>query len=156
MKLIFLDFDGVINTEKHIYERHRKRENILETSFDPNAMKYLKEIVDKTEAEIVVTSTWRLGRFLKTGRWEEVEDEFRKYDLPDFEGYTPDIDNAIRGDEIQKWLDTEGRKLEVNSFVIIDDDNDMGIYTETNLVQTDRYYGIRDIDAKKAIEILNK
>ena len=53
-KIIFLDIDGVLNSVKYDRERTEKDGNIDETR-----MVLLKELVDGTNAEIVLSSSWR-------------------------------------------------------------------------------------------------
>ena len=45
-KYIFLDFGGVINTPKG--------------KFDKNAMTNLRRLLERTDAKVVISSTWRL------------------------------------------------------------------------------------------------
>ena len=62
MKIIFLDFDGVMDTA---YYDHILNKNGLPESdkygvvFDPNCIKNLKAIIDNTGADIVVSSSWK-------------------------------------------------------------------------------------------------
>lgn len=55
-KYIFLDIDGVLNSMDWFKEN---RETSDYTEIDPEKVKLLKEIVDKTGAEIILSSTWR-------------------------------------------------------------------------------------------------
>ena len=55
MKVIFLDVDGVLNTK---YSKSRCGRFI---GIDKDKVAQLKRIVDETDAEIVLSSTWRLG-----------------------------------------------------------------------------------------------
>jgi len=57
-----------------------------------------------------------------------------------------------RGEEIKSWLD-EYKDQNIESFVIIDDCNDMDPYMD-HLVQTDHKIGLQDQDVEKAIKIL--
>lgn len=61
-KIIFLDFDGVLNTEHHqrqlLYERKAWQDK-YGTCFDPEAVKQLQTIVDMTHADIVIESSWK-------------------------------------------------------------------------------------------------
>ena len=60
MKIIFLDFDGVMDTAyyDHILSKEGLPENdYYGTVFDPDCVQNLKEIIDKTGADIVVTSS---------------------------------------------------------------------------------------------------
>lgn len=61
MKVIFLDVDGVLNSEKDLLEAKGKSE-----LFD-RPLALLKELVESTKAKIVVSSTWRIG-CSKSGR----------------------------------------------------------------------------------------
>lgn len=53
MKVIFLDFDGVITTMKSRWNLCKEK------------MELVKEIVDKTDAKIVISSSWRHSTFRK-------------------------------------------------------------------------------------------
>ena len=57
-----------------------------------------------------------------------------------------------RGDEIQEWLDNH----EVESYVILDDINNMLESQQSHLVLTDEIDGLTEKDVEKAIRILNE
>ena len=62
MKVIFLDIDGVlnsVNTFKKRYEEHQKI-NKWTLEIDLKMLENLKEIVEKTDAKIVLSSSWRV------------------------------------------------------------------------------------------------
>lgn len=50
-KIIFLDVDGVLTHEDYL--------NGVEEDLDETKIKILKQIIDQTNAEIVLSSTWR-------------------------------------------------------------------------------------------------
>jgi pterin-4a-carbinolamine dehydratase len=95
MKVIFLDNDGVICLANNWGSRHKKqkewggmklsmrgREIPLEyrfDNFDQKAVKVLNEILEQTDAEIVVSSDWRLHANLEELHFEL---EFRDYYKP--------------------------------------------------------------------------
>lgn len=61
-KIIFLDFDGVLNTE--YYQRLLQYEGKVwqdkhGACFDPKAVKQLQTIVEMTHADIVIASSWK-------------------------------------------------------------------------------------------------
>ena len=71
MKLIFLDVDGVLNSEDYIVSEHDRlgHEKYVDTylrqggiPFDPKCLKILFYILDTTDALICVSSTWRLSK----------------------------------------------------------------------------------------------
>lgn len=150
MKIIFLDFDGVISTYE---ERWR---------FDMKKLELLKEIVDKTDAKIVVSSSWKLG-------FTEVDDFIkcfynkpRNKDLNNvtiFDWFANSIHDITdnkgpwRGYEIQRWIDKHNEEIE--SYVILDDDSDFNDNQLFNFVQTDGYEGITSREVKLCIKILN-
>lgn len=62
MKVIFLDFDGVMATAH--YDNYLNYMGLPENDkygvvFDPDCIANLKRIIDATEADIVVSSTWK-------------------------------------------------------------------------------------------------
>lgn len=74
-KIIFLDFDGVLNTEHYqnylMYER-KPRQDKHGVLFDPEAVRQLKRIVDVTKADIVIESSWKyLGLAAMQEMWKE-------------------------------------------------------------------------------------
>src|SRR5689334_7658984 len=71
MKLIFLDFDGVLNSNDYFDSTFFKQEtNGLSweeimliahyTHIDPVAVKILNQLVEISGAQVIVSSTWRL------------------------------------------------------------------------------------------------
>ena len=82
-KLMFVDVDGVLNNRATLSAG---------TScwlLDPNCLLLLKDIVDKTGAKIVISSTWRcFEKGLVT-----LKQHFRKHNIPNWIGCTEDLNN---------------------------------------------------------------
>lgn len=151
MKIIFLDFDGVITT----YQSKWK--------IDMNKIKIINDICDKTDAKIVVTSSWRIGyRGVVSTFQEYLKQYFIKHEYEGIFKYIFDkfINNIVgmtesgscRGNEIKFYMKEHP---EVENYVILDDDSDMCDYQLFNFVQTDTYEGITKRDAKLCVDILN-
>jgi hypothetical protein len=149
MKIIFLDIDGVLNNLDSLrFPRTRiKTSRHSYTAAHPSCVQALNQITDSTGARIVISSTWR-GIGL-----EVLFEIFHQWGIAGLTvGYTPLWDRAFeRGDEIANWL---SRHLEVESFVILDDGDDMG-HLRHRLVQTNFEVGLTREDADRAIAILN-
>lgn len=159
-KIIFLDIDGVLNSADY-FDQTKHCEGYSE--INPEQVKLLKEIIDRTGAEIVLSSTWRsLGK-----RKDEPEhpmytyltDTLQEYGLEIID-HTPYIDQD-RPKEIKAWLDAQLDK-DIR-FVSIDDDYPQHKYDEVGigncLVKTSFYEkdgGLRWEHVEKAIEILNR
>ena len=160
MKVIFLDIDGVLNND-HTKERF---EGYVFVSDDKILL--LKEIVDKTKAKIVLSSTWRRGWYCK----EHIEkptsshlQDIRLFDalvdkLKTFQiellDYTEEF--GRRGDEIDLWLKQwHGEPIE--SFVILDDMSGADLQPHSRyLIQTEFWDGLMPNHVEKAIKILNE
>jgi hypothetical protein len=137
MKVIFLDIDGVLNDGVKIME--------TESDFpSKDHLDCLKAIVDATEANIVLSSTWRLFPSARN----DVKNALRNVGL-EFIDRTKELRD--RASEIQEWL---SRHPEVEKFVILDDEEISGKFPD-NLVQTTFYRGLLPEHAEKAIKILN-
>ena len=150
MKVLFLDIDGVINSEDYAMYRHETKKFDLDEAIDERAVAFLNYIIDQTEAKVVLSSSWR-------GSFEETENRLKaagfKYDFFD---KTPYHTTRHRGTEIQEWIDKYEKDHEpIESYVIIDDDNDMLESQENNFVQCNFVHGLTSHDCYKAIEILN-
>jgi hypothetical protein len=144
MKVIFLDFDGVITIPPKWHIRSEK-------------LKWIKKIVDETGAKIVVSSSWRCTTVEKTK--EIILDRPKRCPVSNmlkwFVDNLYDVTHTYRsprGAEIKDWLDEHP---EVENYVIIDDDGDMLDEQLYHFVQTCYEHGIGESEAIYAIKILN-
>jgi diphthamide synthase subunit DPH2 len=147
MKVIFLDINGVMVTNH--YKVLSKKHGF--TLFTPSCVEQLKDLLAKTNAKIVVTSTWRIHSSISKLKEIFSENGLEKCIVDK----TPVIRFAMRGDEIKKYIeDHKGTEHQVDKFVIIDDDDDMGELSPF-LVQTSRRTGLNEKAKNKAIKMLN-
>lgn len=155
MKVIFLDYDGVVNNLVFIrpngeptfnyYDRKSlfKPFKIFGKYFflrdrkvnDKQAIGWLNLICKKFNAKVVVTSTWRTRKdydkcLYRAGFKGEV------IGRTDWLSITKG-----RGLEIQKWLD-DHKDLKIEDFIILDDDADM-CHLMDHLIQTNSYDGLK-------------
>ncbi len=158
MKMLFLDFDGVLNSDKWftLPEYHR---GPLHDSWrhlhhiDPAGVARVNTIVDKSGAVVIASTAWRvvyqvdqLNSMLKLkGATFEIVDRTPEIVPKKMSSYVP------RGKEIQKFFDSIGGPPD--EFVILDDLNDM-LHLTPHLVRTNDYVGLTDADVEKALKIL--
>ena len=154
MKIIFLDFDGVMDTAyyDHVLSKLRLPGNdTFGTVFDPNCVQNLKEIIDKTGADIVVSSTWKDDMSYK-----EILDMWNNRGLPGFvTDVTPTTAQHNRGDEIDAWLD----ECNVECQYVIIDDLDATNFNDhqlPRLLVVNPFNGLDENTAERAIQILNQ
>ena len=153
MKVIFLDIDGVLNSK-----RYDNESGINRKVMDPTRLDLLRYIVDETEAEIVLSSSWRQGwsksenACSRSGKM--IYDEFVAAHI-DIYDKTPYFGiGADRSKEIKAWLE---ENPPVESFVILDDIQYGWGDLEDHVVRT-RYdigRGLEEKHVKMAISILN-
>lgn len=155
MKLIFLDIDGVLNNSEwyrtkaeYTYEYTR---DIKAFNFDPDNWKWVEKLINDTDSKIVLSSSWRnydvqntINEFKYTGF-----DPITKYLID----VTPFSFERHRGKEIETFL--KNTKLDVENYVIIDDDTDMLNEQLSHFVYTDYNVGMTEGDYLKAKSILN-
>ena len=151
MNIIFLDIDGVLNSQNkliEIYNKTGKPHSGNNFPFDEKCLENLKILVEETNAKIVITSTWRKYE----NDMEILFNELKKYDLDkQVIGYTPII-NKKREEEIIEYLN----KLDIKvNFIIIDDIRDRGSLND-RLVVTSPKTGFTEENMKNAIKILKK
>jgi len=133
MKILFLDIDGVLNSQNwyksEVYEEARSKFKKREpadgserTAFelhtchiDPDALCLLKNCIRDLGLSLVLSSTWRT---LPTAL-----DALEQAGLS-FIGMTPEMPeiSSARGREIQAWLD---KNSIVGDFAILDDNDDL-------------------------------
>jgi hypothetical protein len=175
MLVIFLDIDGVLNTESFVgcafqVQEILNKNKITNISlndiirdqygllFDPLSVKSLEIIIKNTGAKLVISSTWRhSGIEIMQEMWKirnlpgEVVDITPT--LRNTEDKRPFKERCDRGHEIKKWLDTHP---EVTGYLILDDDDDMLPEQQPNFLQTHFQYGLMTKQIQLATEILNK
>jgi hypothetical protein len=160
MKIIFLDIDGVLNSQLWYVKTKgsRKRDDL-----DTEAIGFLNNLIEKTGAKVVVSSTWRHSY---------TEDQLQ--DILDRNGFKGEVigttldlrrgthgDCILRGNEILAWMKDHPAELgcayyDYKDYVILDDDSDMLFWQKDNFVQTDPYVGITPRIVFKARKILNR
>ena len=110
-KVIFLDIDGVLNCRT---TKQRTRGFI---GLEPRFIKRFYALVKKTGAEVILSSSWRIGE-----KWKE-NLAIAGFDVTILKGRTPaNTTLDIRGEEIDLWL---SRQREPIHYAIIDDDSRM-------------------------------
>lgn len=155
MKIIFLDIDGVLNSDLYLAAR---ADQCDEDRIDLSRVELLAKLVQSTNAKIVLTSTWRVD-------WNVIPllcGDLGKYLNKCFTAYglsisdkTPVI-NLLSGrrKEILAWLSSH--LGEVESFVILDD-IDFG-WEELHsrvVIANPKENGLEADHVQKAIELLN-
>lgn len=168
-KIIFLDFDGVLNTEYH--QRQLQFEGKIwqdrhGASFDPEAVKQLQTIVEMTHADIVIASSWKyLGLEAMQEMWQDRQLPGRVIDITpsvvsdslllsaDLEQTSPAALHC-KGAEIASWFNDNGMKNA--SYVIIDDEYVIMESQLPHFILTNPYDGLTEELAMRAINILNQ
>lgn len=150
MKIVFLDFDGVLNSMADF--------NFKTTSslFDAPYIARLNAIVVQSGAKVVISSSWRVNHSL---------DELRK--LLHAAGFQGDVIDCtpifqydtvqglcdigeIRSAEIRAWMDAH--PVPIASFVVLDD-LELSPLAEYQVL-TDMVEGLRDHHIEQALAIL--
>jgi hypothetical protein len=154
MKIIFLDFDGVMDTA--YYDHMLSKQGLpgndpYGTVFDPNCVHNLRRIIDNTGADIVVSSSWK--HFMTYKEFLEM------WDTRGLPGFVTDVTpipdmRRNRGDEIDAWLN----ECNVECQYVIIDDLDGSNFNEhqiPRLLVVNPFFGLDEETAERAIYLLN-
>lgn len=151
-KIIFLDFDGVLNTEHYqglLQYQGKPWQDEYGAFFDPKAVKQLKRIIDATDADIVVESSWKyLGLDAMKELWEVRNLPGTIIDI------TPSLLGKNKGVEIASWL-SKYAKQDIR-YIIIDDEYVILDSQLPHFILTNPYEGITEEQANRAISMLNE
>lgn len=154
-KLIFLDFDGVITTYKSKWY------------IDAAKCELIKELVEQTNARIVITSSWRYATLQETIDKNGLNDWILKdycIGVTERAIFPVDIDNdwfiPKRGMEIEKfindYIETHNITEEIKYVIFDDDVFDLLYIQHNNIIQTNWKSGISNSNIKQALKILSK
>lgn len=161
MNLIFLDIDGVLNSDLW-YQKNQSAQTArhLAAHLDPLAVKRLNKILLQANAKVVLSSTWRhhYTLFQLQQQLEQVGFEGTLLDK------TPDLcrtePSFVRGNEILKWCQLNEAILGCSyqtfaSYAILDDKADMLYWQRKHFFQIDRYCGLSPNVVRKVIQHLH-
>lgn len=151
MKVIFLDIDGVLNTEAY---RENPDVDYFEQPISEVHMPLLEYLVKSTGVKIVLSSTWREywdnGEVQFDRFGDYINNIFGKYGLEIYDK-TPELRD--RSEEIDEWIKLH--QGEVESYVILDDfDFDWSDENEKRLVKTTDEVGLDEEAVERVVVIL--
>jgi len=178
VKILFLDIDGVLNcmpgaaTRMALYNKDKELFHNKLYGLDPDLVKNLKLILDRTGAKIVFSTSWRYFKDhpIVGSDWRESLAKMLGVSQDIFIGNTPDINTCgdsnsgsrRRGSEIIHWLTSgvSNNTIEIGKFkyCVIDDEvsDIIGVIPERCVVHTDMNYGLQMKDVNRAVKILNE
>lgn len=147
-KILFLDIDGVVNSEE-TFKKNTQRDH---HGIDPYLAFLVGKIQLDTGCEVVLSSSWR---------GSEENHKIIKQQVVDFIDITPRCCTGVRGAEIHQWL---SRNLKGFSstydgdfrIAILDDDSDMLLWQQPHFFQTSWKVGITEEIAAKVTAHLNR
>lgn len=153
MKVLFLDIDGVVNKQDNF--KHSK--GTTPYPVDSYCAFLVARIVSATDCQVVLSSSWRnypdAVKIVSSSivpLLSSTPNLYYDYDPPII-ARGREWNKAIRGDEINKWLDDHHT---VKKYAILDDDEDF--HDNQPLFQTNFKEGLTDEIARKVIEYLNE
>lgn len=130
-KYLFLDIDGVLNHEDwwiYLHNNHITQKYPRDW-FDPGCIKRVNEILNLTEAKLVLASSWRMD--------SDIKEVIKNVGIPyDFE-ITPRIESRHRGQEVELFLEDHP----CDDYVIIDDETDILENQKDHFFQAAANYG---------------
>jgi HAD domain in Swiss Army Knife RNA repair proteins len=150
MRIVFLDFDGVLNADTA--EVDTSSEMWSAAWLDATMVARMARLVQEANARVVVSSSWRQRRsreelesiLAERGFTQGVHDVTPRLPRP------PEGERFIRANEIAAWLATHP---DVTEFVILDDDPELGDLAARH-VHVDSTRGLTDEDVSRAMTIL--
>lgn len=150
MKVVFLDFDGVLNSAEFF-----RRDPGPFDRLDPLAVARLNTIVRRSGAKVIISSSWRLQRPVEKLSYLLSQLGF----LGEIAGYTPDLSSSVRiADgcsvrclEIRSWLERSAEP--VTRFVVLDDAELDEL--APRLVKTTFGRGLQDEHVDEALDLLS-
>lgn len=152
MNYIFLDVDGVLNNKNHYKKQHEKyggRFFCQNMPFNPKSLENLKWLINKTDAQIVLDSSWRKSAPCMI----VLEARLAEYGL---KIYDKTGETGSRGNEIIDWL--FAHTTDDDCFVIIDDEmyDIKDSFNDDKIVKVDPNKGFNNSKKWEALEKLQQ
>lgn len=151
-RILFLDFDGVIITDRAYFTINKKIPNEPMMVIDPIGLKLIDNLCNNFDLSVVISSTWRKEYDCKTIlRSHGFSAKFHKdINTPVYkEVKLSESAASVRKKEIKKWLE---KHPDTNIYIIFDDLelSDFG----DHFISTDFYDGISSRNYLDAISNL--
>lgn len=146
MVYIFLDVDGVLNTESEWKRMYSLNERCIKA--------FAKAVDACGEARIVLSSTWRNGFAYNRESLPHIktlQEELRKYGLSIY-GKTPILPGGNREDEIKEFISV----YEVSKYIVIDDDGSLYSHECENLLIVNAKKGFTDKCGREMKKLLKR
>lgn len=145
ISIVFLDVDGVLNCTE------------TNGNIDDDKLELLKEIINKTNAKIVISSSWRTT----TKKLKRLSQALNKYEM-DYFDKTPQLQKYQKPEknrviEIESYLSTIKKQYKIDKWISIDDYNLIKFNNklfEYHFVNTSPFHGLRKKDVDQAIKLL--
>lgn len=153
-KYLFMDIDGVLNHEDWFKTPGNKEMELPYCWFDPECVKRVNEIIEKTNCILVVTSDHRLD--IRLEKW------FKDVGLPTNFECTPVYWNETREFEIEQWL--KNYAVCPYTYAIVDDMmvTDKNVFCRTandrwdqDIIRHNGGMGLTETVKNRLIKILN-
>lgn len=141
-KYIFLDIDGVLNSRDWFLSRYGKSGI---GNIDPEAVSVLRKIIRRTDAKIILSSTWRDEY--------DIAEKFNKFTHGlELSGILcPFVDKA---EALDKWMERYSSKK--FRYVIIDDCFGYNPKYQDRWVEVDYEHGLTDDYVEKVVFMMEK
>jgi len=123
LNILFLDFDGVINSLQWFINKEGKWQ--LKYLASEQSIQWVSDFCEKCNYRIVVSSTWRIDGLDACElylRQSGLRDKIVVLDV------TPNLHGKERGYEITEWLNQNDDIVE--NYLIFDDDSDMTVHMD--------------------------
>jgi histidinol phosphatase-like enzyme len=150
VKILFLDIDGVLNSEETLKKNTRGAHEFHGVvGIDPYLALLVNRIIEETGCEVVLSSSWRGSAHAHA--YIEMCIGHKLKDI------TPRCCTGIRGVEIYRWIQENIPHTERDAlkYAILDDDSDMLLWQKDNFFQTSFKTGITEEMSKTIIAHLN-
>lgn len=148
VKILFLDFDGVLNSNRSILVYNN-------TNFDPIAVGLLRKFVIENNVKIVITSSWRYTNSLQEMR-DMFNVDFSWFDADELIIDVTGEEETTRGWQIDSWVYRyESQNKSHVRLAILDDRDDMEPYMH-RLVRTEMDDGLLVSHYKKLENLIGE
>lgn len=154
--LIFLDFDGVLNHPGYAGTVYEKPDDVDKWGIDHIVPAYaarLVEVLQRTGAAIVVSSSWRYIFDLEGFRRVLGAHGVARACIIGATRRDHKTGKDSRADQIRDWLQEHAPEAE---YVILDDVDDELSTFGWRYIQTDMSVGLQDADVERAVAALQR